>query len=292
VVTRIVAVLALCLLAFAARTLRLQAFAAHQHGQRHEDIYYLPPPDWLPSMSFGYTSALADLLWCRSLVYFGEELAQKSPAKNLLQYTDAILALDPTFRAAYRWAATGIGFRLVPPTVEEVTQASEYLKRAVERWPQDGELRWDLASYLRFELAPRLSADPVRRDRVLAEAVPHMHVAVLKGAGPPWLALNNATLLSKLGQKEHAIRQLEEIYPTLNDEAVRAQVRDRIAQLQSESYAEAIQVAAGQFERERAENFPYLDGDMFLLVGPKVAPSYPAFVGDRFAPTEMPPPSE
>ncbi len=285
--TRFVAVLALCFVALAARTLRLQAFAAHQDAERHEDVYYLPPPDWLPTMSFGYTSALADLLWCRSLVYFGEELAHRSPAKNVLRYTDAILALDPTLRAAYRWAATGIGYRLVPPTVEEVTQASEYLKRAVERWPNDGELRWDLASYLRFELGPRLSDDPARKERVLAEAVPHMHAAVLKGAGPPWLALNNATLLSKLGQKEHAIRQLEEVYPTLNDEAVRAQIRQRLAQLRSDSYAEAVQVAAEQFEEERQANFPYLDGDLFLLVGPKVAPAYPSAVANLFAPAEM-----
>lgn len=284
---RIAIVVALCLVAAVTRSLRLSAFDQHQRAQRYEDTYYLPPARWMPVVSLGYTTAAADLLWCRLLVYFGEELGAHGAVKNLFQYTDAIVTLDPKFRAAYRWAATGIVYRPVPPTLEEALQGAEYLKRAVAIWPNDGELRWDLGSFLRFEVVPLVKNDPARKDRLLAEAAPHLHIAGLKGAGPPWLALNNASLLTKLGKKEQAIRQLEEVYPTVNDDETREAIKQRLTQLRSESYAEAIQVAVEQFESERQANYPYLSADMFLLVGPKVAPTFPRNVATRFEPEEQ-----
>src|SRR4051812_14264963 len=93
-------ILGVCLLAAAIRWTRLQAFADHQQAQRYEDVYYLPPAEWLPAMSLGYTSALADLLWCRTLIYFGEEIGARGAVRHLFQYTDAVLALDPDYRSA------------------------------------------------------------------------------------------------------------------------------------------------------------------------------------------------
>src|ERR1044071_2496330 len=92
-------------LAWGARELRLRAFASHLGSQRYEDLYYLPPAHWMPVLSLGFRDALADLIWCSSLVYFGEELGARGPVKFLFDYTDAVIALDPDFRHAYRWAA-------------------------------------------------------------------------------------------------------------------------------------------------------------------------------------------
>lgn len=262
--------LALVALGALTRSVRLQAFDQHLRSQRYEDVYYLPPAEWLPVLSLGYTSALADLLWCRSLVYFGEELGQRGPVRHLFQYTDAILTLAPEFRAPYRWAATGIMYRPVDPTFEEGLRGADYLRRAVARWPQDGELHWDLGSFLKFELPP-LTKDPKQKERLHEEAATHLHIAAIKGAGPPWLALNNSTLLTKLGRKEQAIRQLEEVYATVNDEQTRAAIAHRLAELRSETYVEALQVAAAQFEAEHAAAFPYLSSDLFFLVGEPLA---------------------
>jgi hypothetical protein len=267
---------------FALRTVRLHAVAEYRSGQRYQDVYYLPRADLLPLLSLGYHAALADLLWCKSLVYFGEELGHSGPVRYLFQYTDAILALDPSFREPYRWVATGALYRPVEISMTDGLHAASYLARAIQRWPEDGELRWDYGSMLRFELAP-LERDPVRKRALLERSVPQLEAAARLGAGPPWLALNSADLLNKLGRTEQAIRHLEELRDTVQDASIRKEIEQRIGQLRSQSYLEAIGTAEQQFEAARLRSYPYLSPGLFLWLGEPEAPdAYERFVTGAF----------
>jgi tetratricopeptide (TPR) repeat protein len=218
-------------LAFTGRALRLSAFEAAKEADAFDDSYYLPPAPWLPVLSLGYRAALADLLWCRSLVYFGEGVSQRVAVAHVFEYTDAILALDPDLREAYRWVATATLFRPTEITAEEGLRAADYLERATERWPDDGTLHWDLGSMLRFDLAP-LTKDPELKRTILERAAPHLDRAARLGAGPPWLALSNASLFEKLGRTQQALKHLREAYAVVSDDAVRAEIEKRIAALQ------------------------------------------------------------
>ena len=262
--------LALLLLAIAGavRVVRLEAVAQHRLAQRYEDVYYLPRAEALPLVSLGYHSALADLLWCKSLVYFGEDIAHRGEVKHVFRYTDAILALDPDFKPAYRWIATAAIYRPTAVSMEAGLAAADYLGRAVARWPNDGELHWEYGSLLRFELAP-LEVDPLRKRALLERAAPHLEAAARLGAGPPWLALNSVDLLNKLGRTEQAIRHLEELQGTVQDEAVKKEIEERLAELRSHAYLEAIRTANATFEREWHASYPYLSAGLFLLIGPK-----------------------
>ncbi|MFM2417529.1 MAG: hypothetical protein RL385_2252 [Pseudomonadota bacterium] len=221
-----------------ARALRLSSFDAALRSERYEDQYYLPPAAHLPVLSLGYHAALGDLLWCQSLVYFGEGLGQKAPVRNVFAYTDAVLALDPTFRAAYRWIATAAVNRPTDDIVKDGLRAAPYLERALGLWPGDGELHWDLGSLLRFDLAPTLPPGP-EKDALLLRAAPHIAEAARLGAGPPWLVLNSATVFERLGQKEQAVRHLEAVYATVDDDDVRADIEARLMRLRAELEAEA-----------------------------------------------------
>ena len=57
----------------ASHALRTHNHAAFRDAQTYEDLYYLPPTDWLRVFSFGWDEAAADLIWMRALVYFGDE---------------------------------------------------------------------------------------------------------------------------------------------------------------------------------------------------------------------------
>lgn len=250
----------------ATRSLRLSAFTQHRAGQRYADIYYLPRAEWLPILTLGYHAAAADLIWARSLVYFGEELGHTGAVKYAFAYTDAILALDPDFRSAYRWIATAALYRPQAASIDDGLRAATYLERAVKRWPRDGELHWDYGSLLRFELAP-LVTDRARKEQLLVRSAPHLQAAARLGAGPPWLGLNSVDLLNKLGRTEQAIRHLEELYGTVSDPQVKAEIEDRLAMLRSHVYVEAMRTADAQFNESHASSYPYLSPELFFFVG-------------------------
>ena len=278
---QVLALSAVVMLGYVTRELRLRAFHAHQASLSYEDRYYLPPARWLPLLSLGFRAALADLIWCRSLVYFGEEMVHKGAVKYAFDYTDAVLALDPDFRAAYVWIGTASLYRTVENSYQDGLRASAYLKRATARWPNDGDLHWRYGAYLRFELAPLLP-EGREKDRLIALASPHLTVAASLGAGPAWLALNSSALLERVGQTEQAIRHLEEVYGTVQDEATKAAIEERLTNLRSQAFVAALRAANKEFEEQRRASYPYLTPGLFMLIGPRQSQVWPQLVAGRF----------
>ncbi len=240
----------------------------HDHftrTQTYEDVYYVPPEEWLPTLSLGYREALADLLWMRALIYFGDELIHQGDVTYALDYADAILALDPDFRAVYRWAGTAGMYNAVGTTVEDVQASIEFLRRGADRFPEDGAMAWDLGASLTFELVPFLD-DPEAKERARAEGVAHLQAAARLGGGPPWLVLTNATQLRRLGQTEQAIRHLEEMYGMVEDESVRARIEEELTALRSQAFTEALQRSWLEHEQARQRDLPYVDSTLYLFL--------------------------
>ena len=66
---RIIAIVVLIAALAGVWSLRGRAMDHYLASQTYEDIYYLPPPEWLDVMSLGYRRALADLIWLRASIY-------------------------------------------------------------------------------------------------------------------------------------------------------------------------------------------------------------------------------
>lgn len=253
------------------RPLRLHASHHFDATQRYEDVYYVPPPDWLRVFSLGYDRALADLLWMRGLVYFGDEVKHGGGVRHALDYATAILTLDPQFKKVYHWAGTAGMYKPVERgaeagvTAEEAESAVDFLRRGAKEFPDDGELAWDLGASLLFELIPMVS-DPAKKERLRQEGVGHLQTAARLGGGPAWLALTNATQLQRLGQQEQAIRHLEEMYSLVRDEDVRRQIQIELQTLRNRSFAEALERTWIEFERRRLTHWPYVPAGLFLFI--------------------------
>ena len=120
------------------------------------------------------------------------------------------------------------------------------------------------------------------KDRLNGMAAPHLAIAASLGAGPPWLALNSATLLQRLGKNEQAIRHLEEVYGTVQDAATKRRIEEQLTQLRSRSFVEALKAANEDFDRRRLAAYPYLTPELYLFVGDKVAGHWPELVSAHF----------
>ncbi len=251
------------------RICRVYAMRQYIATQRYEDVYYLPPAQWLRTFSLGYHEALSDLIWLRSLVYFGQELSQQGEVHYLFNYVDAMLRLDPDFLQVYRWVSNAALYRTGKITAKDAYRAIAYLEEGVRRFPDDGELAWDLGATLAYELPPLLT-DPKEREKSRARGIPYLETAARLGAGPSWLALSNAAQLKRLGQVEQALRHLEEIYATVHDPYTKEAIRQQIAQHRDQAYAEAFQHAYEEFQSQHHANYPYLSATLFMVVGAKI----------------------
>jgi hypothetical protein len=238
--------------------------------QTYEDIYYLPPPEWLQVMSLGHRRALADLIWLRALIYFGDEFANRGAVKHVFNYGESMLALDPDFRRVYRWVGVAGVYTPTGSPPEFIERAVDVLRRGAERFPDDGPLAWDTGATITYELLPNLPKDDPDRERLRAEGNEYMMTAARLGAGPPWLVITNATTLRKLGEKDRELRHLEEMYAIVRDPGVKAQIEIRLSQLRNEAYAEAFRSANEEFEQRRLEEFPYMPPTLYFFVADPV----------------------
>lgn len=275
--------IALVLTVYGSDRLRQKAMRHFLDTQRYQDVYYLPPTEWLPVFSLGYRKALCDLIWMKALVYFGEEIAHRGSVKHLYEYAEAMIRLDKTFKPVYRWVATSSIYRTGEVTVEDVRKAIEYLKRGVRLFPNDANLAWDLGATYLYELVPLLT-DRDEKERMRRRAFPYLQAAALRGTGPPWLALSNATQLEKLGKTEQAIRHLEALYSTTANPDTRKQIENRLAALRNWSYVEAMKHAVQELEQAHRRDFPYLSQTLYLLVGPRPLLDEAALIRNNFDP--------
>lgn len=270
-----VACLVVIALAFAADKTRERAQNRYARAQTYEDIYYLPPPNELILFSFGHRAALADLVWMKALVYFGDELHHGGSVANLFRYADAILALDEHFVRVYRWVASAAIYRTGDVTPDDVRKAIAYLERGVRLFPDDPSLAWDLGATYAYELVPVLPPGPLREE-ARRKSLEHLEMAALHGAGPAWLGLQNAKQLASLGHKEQAVQHLQDLYATATDPSIKQQLEQRLAALQTETTVEAMRAASNELEANRKRDFPYLNTSLYLVVGPR-----PPFDGDE-----------
>ncbi len=251
-------------------TLRGRAMEQFLETRTYEDIYYLPPPEWLGVMSLGHRRALADLIWLRALIYFGEEFEHQGAVRHVFNYGESMLSLDPDFQRVYRWVGVAGVYTPAGSPPEVIERAIDVLRRGVARFPEDGELAWDAGATIIYELLPHLDKDDPRRTQLLEEGNQHMMAAARLGAGPAWLVLTNATTLRKLGERDRELRHLEEMYAMVRDPTVKEQIEIRLALLRDQAYSEAFRSANEEFEQRRLEEFPYMSPTLYFFVADPV----------------------
>lgn len=264
-VRSIALVLSLLALTVPLSALRIRTLERWSGAATYEDIYYLPSPAWLGVLSLGHREALADLVWMRALVYFGEEVAHRGRARHVFHYTEAMLALDEDFRAPYHWIATAALYGNTELNPADVRRAIQIMERGLAKFPNDGELAWDIGATLAFELPPLLD-DPEEDANARRDAVPFLMMAARLGAAPEWMALTNASMLSHLGEVETAAQHLEEMYAITRDESTRTRIAGAIAQLRSQLYAETLVEVDRDQEEARVREMPYVSPELFPLI--------------------------
>ncbi len=228
-----------------------------------EDILYLPRPSALHALALGHDELAADLVFIRGLVYFGSQMELKGDYRWLENYLDTITTLDPGWKTPYRWAGVATIYNGRPVTNAAVRTSNRFLERGVRQFPDDWELPFMLGCNYLFEMK---NEDPKKHEeyrRIGGEWVRH---AAIVGGGPPWVPLLAATIMRQEGQDEAAVRHLEEVYVSTQDEHTRTDVGKLL------SLHAKIDLAREERERAAFDNawrstLPYVPADLFVAVG-------------------------
>jgi tetratricopeptide (TPR) repeat protein len=206
----------------------------------------------------------------RALVYYGSARTGQAEFLYLNKFIDNVIALDPKFHRVYDWAAYAVTYKETHATQEEFRASVRYLEKGIEAFPDDGELYWVLGQRYWLDLIP---SSPEQRREYLEKGAQYLETATHKPNAQPRWATQAAEIRSKLGQREHAVRQLREVILTTDNKKARARMLGKLAYLaNSVDVANELEKAADDFRAQWKANLPYAPATLHVFLGEAPSP--------------------
>ncbi len=198
------------------------------------ELLYLPSPATYRLVTMGYHEPVADLLWVRAVLLFGERYGNDpDPAWGdwLVGMVRAISVLDPSWRTPYFYGGTmlrGIG---------AIDGSDEVFEAAIAALPDD--------SFFPFALG--MNHYLHRGD--VETAIHWIAIAAEKPDAPVWYRVASAGLLAKEDMAPVAIDFLEEQRDATDDPAILALIDGRLARLRHDVLEKAFVRIRGEFRQ-------------------------------------------
>lgn len=181
-----------------------------------ESLLYLPSGKYLKPLALGYDQVVADLLWMKTISYFGGHFMSDKQYPWLAHMLNLIIDLDPRFDFPYYFG--GIVLSLEASQIEE---ANKILERGIEAYPD----RWQYPFYIGFNY--------YYHKKDAQRALPYLEKAASLPGAPAFVKSLVARLYEKSGKEEEALHFYEEIYRNTTDEMIRQKIKEKIDRIKS-----------------------------------------------------------
>jgi hypothetical protein len=247
----LLAVAALLFTSYAAGRAADQRMAPNELTVARE-LIYLPSPATARLMAFGFEQLSADWYWVRALQYFVEPAQELNQYRNLPDFLDVVVGIDPDFHYAYKFAGISIPYDAGRYRFVNTDRAIDFLQRGVARWPDD----WQMRLYLGFYLL-NFREDPVGAAEQFSKAAP------IPGA-PAYLKGFAAKLLALSGTIDRGKLFTEQMLAITDDPDERAKLKQRLREIEAEGVLRKVEAAAEQF-RDRQGRWPIGLGELAAL---------------------------
>lgn len=182
-----------------------------------ESLLYLPSGKYLKPLSLGYHLAAADLLWIRTISYFGGHFMTDKEYPWLSHILNIIIDLDPRFDFPYYFG--GIVLSLEASQVEN---ANKILERGMVAFPD----RWQYPFYIGFNY--------FYHQGDAAKAAPYIEKAAALPKRPDFVQSLVGTLYAKSGKKEKALQFFKDAYNHTEDPLIKGKLREKILKIEAE----------------------------------------------------------
>ncbi len=256
---------------------RSQVAEAHLQAKDAIDVNLLPPPEQVVSMSLGYRSALADVLWAQVLVTQGLRMTDKRRYDTVADLIDTINALDPEFRTPYLWSDALITLQATEAKREDCDRVRAILERGLRNRPLDADLWRTAGQFVAFIAPGSFLKDPneitqwkLDGARMLARA------AELGGdqGSAGWSAVSSAHILSKQGEREAAIRLLQRTLAVTEDEELRDNLQRQLGTLIGEAKLDRYKRRQAAWLEIVRNDVPFVGKTTLNILGPPFNVAY------------------
>ncbi|MBO5753835.1 MAG: hypothetical protein J6S69_09165 [Proteobacteria bacterium] len=216
-----------------------------------DEYSILPNPNALIWMSMGQQEFLADLIWVRALQYNN----LKNEAHIAENFADAMLALDPDFKAVYQWAAVASLFS-ENISVRSVETSNHYLRLGSKRFPLDPYYDYTIAIN---NISYYPEDGPRSEDERRSEAITYLQSAMQKPGADPNISMLISGLLND-DDISMKIQFLQQAVLTEQDPAIKRNLQTRLILLSESSDASGLILAAkrDQWHRDHHEYLPLM----------------------------------
>jgi hypothetical protein len=235
------------------------------------DEPYAPAPGTAPLVTLGYRELFADLLFLRLKGYFG---GSETTANGVAGLVEAIVALDPSYQVIYEWGARAITLAGRGVDNAAYLRAIAVLEIGGQQFPTDWKLPYLAGQIYAQDLQTQ---DAAQRRAWDERATLLTESAIRKPNAPAEAATWAATMRTRLGQHQRAVDGLREMLLVTDDEAARARLIAKLADLEHDSaneLASELLDARRQFEATWQAERPAVPLAMYLLIGPPLAPRF------------------
>lgn len=133
------------------------------------DLVYLPKAEYLRPMSLGHANALADILWFRTISYFGQHYRSDRLYRWLAHMCDLVTDLDPRAEHVYRFAGV-----ILPWEAAQADEGIRLLQKGIQVFPDSWQLHYWLGfNYYFFKSDYAKAAASLHRAAQLPDAHPN-----------------------------------------------------------------------------------------------------------------------
>jgi hypothetical protein len=261
---------------------RGRAFGLRSGWPAEADTLYLPGSRAIKVMSLGHTEMAADLIAARTNVYFGTQLTLKGPQTWLARFLNAAVDMDPHLKPIYARGAAMLVYDGKEISLASVTAANDLLRRGVKAYPDEWDLWFQLGFNLAFELPKLVPRDDPRAKAWKKEGLEYLRRSTLFEGIAPHIASLVARMMTDQGERELAIRHLEQSFAVTSDPLAREQIRNKLTNLIGLHYSQSFDREVGRLGRVTETRYPYAAESFSLLAGPRI----PAIVDPAWSPAE------
>lgn len=191
------------------------SLSRYQSTKLNQDVVYVPLQSaFLKFLAPSDPSFISDILWMRTVFYFGVHAVSDRQYVYLLHLLDVITDLSPKWDFPYFFGAA-----ILPTEAESAEEGYYIINKGIHQFPNDWQL-WFFKGFYQWKI-----------DNNLLEAAATLrHASLLPGA-PLYLTRLPATLATKVGQRELGIRFIQESLKQVKDEKQKQVLMEKLQEM-------------------------------------------------------------